>query len=130
MGKWHDYVEPGEVPSGDMDDLIEPGTDVPLYLIPEPEFRIPRAFVPMFGARPGWSPDRENQEVGKCDICGYGLPDDPIRHGSRLVCIGCDRSGFDGLIKSIADFEPPADLVPTRPTSKPIKKPAKFKPKG
>lgn len=95
MAKWRDYVDTA--------------TETSLYDRPEPEDDVAPAVAVLFGAQPGWSPERESQRVGSCRICGYGLPNDPIKPGSRIVCAGCGRYGLDRDIATILEENPPPE---------------------
>lgn len=114
-GAWKNYVEP-------RDSIAD--TD-------EPEPDVPKAMGVLFGALTGWSPARENQRVGSCQICGFGMPNDPIKPGSRQYCAGCGRYGLDRqIIELLAEHPAPLlEVIPIKPAEpKPsITVPERFK---
>lgn len=114
MAKWRDYVEPEDI--------------VPLHEVPEPEDDAPRAIGVLFGAQPGWSPARESQALGHCNICGNGQRGTPIQPGSRVVCGGCGRYGYDKLIEVMLDENPAPE--PDAQPKPPVQVKARFKPRG
>lgn len=95
MARWRDYLEP--------DDAVE------LCDRPEPEPDVPPALGVLFGAQVGWSPARENQKLGSCNICGNGEPHTPIQPGSRIVCAGCRRYGLDAQVRAALAATPPKE---------------------
>lgn len=112
-------------------DYLEPGDEVDIADIPEPEPDVPKAMGVLFGAQIGWSPARENQRVGSCQICGFGFANDPIKPGSRQYCAGCGRYGLDRqIVELLAENPPPSpDPDPVKPSEpKPtITVPERFK---
>ncbi len=92
MAKWRDYLEPGD--------------DVGLADMAEPDLDVPRAMGVLFGAQVGWSPARESQPIGHCTVCGNGRPHTPIQPGSRQYCAGCGRYGLDRQIVELLAEHP------------------------